>query len=375
MDFAWSPAQEELYATILTGVRRIECTPDQPWTRTQWQQCGALGLLGLSVPKAYEGQGYDALTTAHALEAFGYGCKDMGLVFSSAAHLFACSMPIAHFGEEALKRRFLSGLSNGTLVGANAITEESAGSDVYAQKTSAVREGETYILNGCKSYVSNGPLADVLVVYAMTNPAHGYLGLSSFVVEKGTPGLIIGEPFRKMGLTSTLACQITFENCHVPLQHRLGREGQGYQIFRHSMHWERACLFAAYIGLLDAQLEQTLTYTKGRVQFGKPLNKHQAIAHRLADMKLRLESARLLLYHACWLFDQDKDSDLAISLSKLAISEAAVQGGLDAIQIHGSLGFSQEYGIERMLRDAIPSTLFSGTSEMQRDIIASEISL
>lgn len=375
MDFAWSPVQDELYTGLLAEVRRIECIPDQPWTRAQWLQCGALGLLGLSIPQASGGQGYDALTTARALEAFGYGCKDMGLVFSAAAHLFACVTPIAHFGDETLKKRLLPGLCSGTLIGANAITEEQAGSDVSAQKMRAVRDEQAYILNGCKSYVSNGPLADVLVVYAVTNPQHGYLGLSCFLVERETPGMIVGEPFHKMGLTSTPACQITFEDCRIPLHQRLGHEGQGQQIFKHSMHWERSCLFAAYVGSLDAQLEQTITYTKGRSQFGKPLNKHQAIAHRLADMKLRLESARLLLYRACWLLDEGKNSNLAISLSKLAISEAAIQGALDAIQIHGSLGFSRTYGIERMLRDAIPGTIFSGTSEMQRDIIASEVGL
>jgi alkylation response protein AidB-like acyl-CoA dehydrogenase len=178
-----------------------------------------------------------------------------------------------------------------------------------------------------------------------------------------------------MGLTSTPACQVTFKDCQVPVANRLGKEGQGSQIFKRSMQWERSCLFAAYIGQMERQLERTLAYAKLRRQFGKPIGKHQAIAHRLADMKLRLEMVRLLLYRACWLFDQGKDATLAISLAKLAISEAAVQGGLDAIRIHGSVGLGHEYGIESMLRDAIPSTIFSGTSEMQRDIICSELGL
>lgn len=376
MDFSWSQEQDERYAQVLAGVQQAFTTrPDQFWTREQWQQCATLHLPGLSVPEHYGGQGYDALTTARVIEAFGRGCEDMGLVFSLAAHLFACAMPIVEHAEKVLQSRLLPGLCDGTLIGANAITEEAAGSDVFALKTRATRDGDTYILNGQKSYVSNGPIADLFVVYAVTNPAHGYLGITGFVVEKGTPGLIIGEPFHKVGLTSTPACRVSFESCRVPLTQRLGREGQGAEVFTQSMQWERACLFAAYVGQMERQLERTIAYAKERRQFGKALGKHQAIAHRLATMKLRLESARLLLYRACWSFAQGQHAILDISLSKLAVSEAAILGGLDAVHIHGSLGINSEYGIETMLRDALPATIFSGTSEMQCDIIARELGL
>ena len=178
-----------------------------------------------------------------------------------------------------------------------------------------------------------------------------------------------------MGLTSTPACRISFDACRVPIANRIGKEGQGSQIFKQSMQWERSCLFAGYLGQMERQLERTITYAKKRRQFGKPLGKHQAIAHRVADMKVRLEAARLLLYRACWRFDQGQDALLDISLAKLAVSQAAVKGGLDAIHIHGSAGINCEDGIEQMLRDAIPSTIFSGTAEMQRDIIANELGL
>lgn len=376
MDFSWSKEQEELYSRVLSRAQNVlHLPPDQFWTRGHWLQCADMHLLGLSTPERYGGSGYDALTTARAIEAFGRGCEDMGLVFSVAAHLFACAMPIAEYGEEALKSRLLPGLCNGTLIGANAITEEKAGSDIFALTTRATHDGDVYILEGCKSYVSNGPVADLFVVYATTNPAHGYLGITGFVVEKDTPGLVIGEPFCKMGLTSTPACQVSFEACRVPLTNRLGREGQGAQIFKRSMQWERSCLFAAYVGQMERQLERTIAYARERCQFGKPLGKHQAVAHRLSTMKLRLEAARLLLYRACWRFAQGQHAVLDISLSKLAVSEAAVLGGLDAIHIHGSMGINSEYGIETMLRDAIPATIFSGTSEMQHDIIASELGL
>ncbi len=380
MDFSWNHTQQELYQRIMHDASQQSlCSPSNDvspyWTRTQWHRCGEIGILGLSVPALYQGQGFDALTTAYMMEAFGRGCEDMGLVFSAAAHLFACCMPIAESGNTQMKERFLPGLCTGELVGANAITEEEAGSDVFAMQTHAERNGNSYILTGTKNYVSNGPEADVFVVYAVTKKVHGYFGISGFIVERETPGLLIHEPFQKMGLHSTPGCQITLNACHVPSTHMLGQEGQGAPIFTQSMQWERACLFAGYVGMMERQLERTIAYARKRRQFGKAIGKNQAISHRIADMKLRLESARLLLYHACWLFDHKQDAQLAISLAKLAISEAAIQGSLDAIHIHGSTGFGQASGIESMLRNSIPSTIFSGTSEMQRDIIASKLGL
>src|SRR5436305_3035003 len=379
MDFSWTEAQDEIYHRLLSLVQNKlpmrEMHSDQWWTRAQWLLCGDLKLLGLSVPTSYGGCGYDALTTARVIEAFGLGCEDMGLVFSASADLFACAMPIVEYGDDAMKARVLPGLCSGRLIGANAITEDEAGSDVFALKTRAERHGDFYVLEGQKSYVSNAPVADLFVVYAVTNPAHGYLGISTFLVEKDTPGLTIGQPFRKLGLTSTPASRISFDACRIPASNRLGNEGQGSHIFKRSMQWERACLFAAYLGQMERLLERTLTHAQKRRQFGKPLAKHQAIAHRLADMKARLEAARLLLYRACWRFDHGQDAVLDISLSKLAVSEAAVLGGLDAIHIYGATGINCEYGIEQMLRDALPSTVFSGTSEMLRDMIASELGL
>lgn len=386
MDFSWTQKQDELYEQILPQVQnklgRGEISSEQEayktygyWTRAQWLQCGELNLLGLSVPTSYGGCGYDAQTTAHALEAFGRGCEDMGLVFSASAHLLACAMPIVEYGDDAIKARFVPSLCSGELIGANAITEDEAGSDVFALKTRATREGNVYILDGQKSYVSNGPVADIFVVYAVTNPSHGYLGITAFVVEKSTPGLLIGEPFQKIGLTSTPACRIAFDACRVPATHRLGKEGQGSQIFKGSMQWERSCLFAAYLGQMERQLEQTIAYAKARYQFGKSLAKHQAVAHRIAEMKQRLEAARLLLYRACWRFDRGENALEDIAMSKLTVSQAAVLGALDAIHIHGSTGINSEHGIEQMLRDALPATLFSGTDEMQLDIIANELGL
>lgn len=374
MHFGWSEDQNELYQGILRFTQNIAGEAKTvPWTRTQWRTCSSIGLAGLSVPTRYGGRGLDALTTACGIEAFGKGCRNMGLVFSMAAHLFACTMPLVEHGDERQKEQWLPGLCSGELIGANAITEQEAGSDVFALKTRAVREGESYLLTGEKSYVSNGPLADLMLVYASTNPKHGYLGITAFLVEKDLPGLTMSDPFDKMGLQSTPACRVKFEACRVPVTHRLGAEGQGYRVFQRSMLWERACLFAAYLGMMDYQLSRCIDYVQKRRQFGSTLIKKQAIAHRLAEMKLRLEAARLLLYRACWLFDQGEEALLDISLSKLAVSEAAIRSSLDALHIHGSTGFQREEGFEEMVRDAIPSTIFSGTSEVLRDIIANEL--
>jgi len=379
MDFSWTSEQVELYERAL-AFARSELNAEAPaheegFPRGLWRQCGEFGFLGLPVPEHHGGLGLDTLTTARVMEALGRGCTDTGLVFSVGAHLFACVLPLLESGDDAQKRRYLPRLCSGEWVGANAISEPEAGSDVFALKTRAVRDGDGYVLDGSKSYVTNGPVADVFLVYAVTDPAHGYMGLSAFLIEKGTPGLTVGRPFQKMGLSTSPIAPIYLEGCVVPASARLGAEGQGAPLFKRSMQWERACLFGAYVGLMERVLEQTVDFARQRKQFKRAIGKNQALSHRMADMKLRLESARLLLYRACWLMDRGQEATMEVSLAKLAISEAAVQCGLDAIQIHGGMGYVAEAGIERVLRDAIPSTLFSGTSEMQRDIIASQLGL
>ena len=341
----------------------------------EWRLCGELGLLGSCVPQEYGGKGLDALTVARIVEGFAKGCSDTGLVFSACAHLFAVAMPIAEHGSDELKARVLSRLATGEWVGANAITEADAGSDVFSLQTRAVRDGSRYLLTGTKTFVTNGPVADCFLVYASTEPAHGYLGITAFVVGGDSPRLARGEHFDKIGLTGAPVCEVRFEDCPVDVSSRLGEEGAGATIFHSSMSWERACLFAQYLGVMDRQLDEVVAFAKERRQFGKSLGRHQAIAHRAADMKLRLDAGRLLLHRACWMKSQGQECGLEISLAKLAISEAAVQSGLDAIQIFGALGIKTETNVATALCDAIPSTIFSGTSEIQRDLVARELGL
>jgi alkylation response protein AidB-like acyl-CoA dehydrogenase len=299
----------------------------------------------------------------------------MGLVFSVCAHLFACVTAIQDFGDEALKQAWLPRLASGEWLGANAITEVDAGSDVFALTCRALRDGGDYVIDGSKSFVTNAPAADVFLVYAVTNPAHGYLGVSAFVVPRKSPGVEVGPPFDKIGLRRAPAGQVRLEKCRVPASNLVGEEGQGALVFRTSMIWERACLFAGYVGMMEEQLEKTIAFAKERRQFGKPIGKHQAVAHRIADMKLRLESARLLVYRACWSRDRGASPALESSLAKLAVSEAAVQSGMDALRVHGGRGTMAETGIADGLFDALPSLTFSGTSDIQRDLIARELGL
>ncbi|MGH7435503.1 MAG: acyl-CoA dehydrogenase family protein, partial [Polyangiaceae bacterium] len=273
-------------------------------------------------------------------------------------------------GSEAMKASLLPKLASGASIGANAITEAEAGSDVFSLRASAVREGNGYVIDASKTWVTNGPIADVFLVYARTNPKHGYLGLSAFLVERDRPGLSLGEPFHKVGLETAPACPLTLERCRVPEENLVGREGQGAPLFEMAMTWERTCLFGIYVGQMDHLIEMCIERARSRRQFGRAIGDFQAISHRIAEMKLRLEAARLLLYRACDKCDRGEDARLDVAMAKVAVSEAAVKAGLDAMQIFGGDGIVTEAGVERFLRDALPATLASGTSEIQRNLIA-----
>lgn len=381
MEFSWTDIQETLYRQTLEfslqrlGRRADGAGGEDEFAREQWRLCGQMGLLGMSVPERYGGGGLDSLTTARVMEAFGRGCTDMGLVFAVGAHLNACAMPIAEHGCAEIAAAFLPGLCSGALVGANAISEPEAGSDVAAIRTRAEVDGGDYMLWGEKSYVTNGPVADVFLVYAKTSPVHGHLGVTAFVVERDRPGLEVGPVFRKMGLHSAQMGPIRLEGCRVPVSRRLGKEGQGLAIFHRSMGWERTCLFGGYLGAMERQLERAIAYARERKQFRRPIGRFQAVSHRIADMKLQLDAARLLLYRACWMRDRGDEAALETSLAKLAISEAAIRVSLDTIRVHGGAGYIEETGVPQGLQDAIPSVLFSGTSDLQRNIIAAKLGL
>jgi clorobiocin biosynthesis protein CloN3 len=379
VDFDFTDLQKKHYDEILTAVRERLGTDESPgrprFTRERWRAAADIGLTGLCLPAGAGGGGLGALDTALGLQAFGHGCPDTGLVFAVAAHLLACAVPVRDFGQPAVRDALSRGMAAGELIAANAMTEDEAGSDLSRLAVTAERDGDGYILDGEKSFVSNGPVADVLVTYAVTDRTAGFLGISAFAVPGGLPGVRSDPPLSKMGLHGCPAGRVRFTRCRVPASHRLGEEGQGSAVFQHSMRWERACLGALYVGLMDRQLGQCVARARSRRQFGRPIGEFQAVSHRIAMMKQRLEGARLLMYQACWLLDRDRDQPGLVALAKTAVSEAAVANGIDAVQIFGAAGYLACGGIEAQLRDAVPATIFSGTTDIQRELIARDAGL
>jgi alkylation response protein AidB-like acyl-CoA dehydrogenase len=343
--------------------------------RDAWKRCAAFGVQGLPVPEEYGGAGADPVTIAVVMEALGYGCEDGGLLFALGAQMWSCEVPILHFGTDDQKRRYLPGLCDGSLVAGHAMSEPGSGSDAFSLATSAVRDGERYVLNGSKVFVTNAPVADVFVVFATTAPGSGFAGLSAFLVDRGSPGLSIGATVEKMGLHTAPMAELTLADCAVPSSHLLGRAGAGMAVFDHSLDWERSFILASAVGTMQRQLDTCVRYAKERRQFGQAIGAFQSVSNRLVDMKLRVETSRLLLYHLAWLRSAGRSTRAESALAKLHLSESFVQSSLDAVQILGGRGYLREAGIERDLRDAVGSRIYSGTSEIQRSIVARHLGL
>ncbi len=376
MDFAWSEEQVAIRDEIVKFARRelnenlIERDRDHEFSRENWLKCARMGIHGLPIPVEYGGGGSDILTTVYALEALGYGCRDNGLIFSINAHMWTSEIPILSFGTQAQKLKYLPKLTSGEWVGNNAITEAEAGSDAYSLRTRAERKGDYYILNGSKTFVSNAPIADVLIVFANVDPSKGPAGVTAFLVDKGTPGFSISRKLHKMGLRTSPMAELSFVDCEVPVENLLGKEGSGQAVFTASMEWERICIMASHLGGMQRLIETCTRYARDRKQFGQPIGKFQSIANKIAEMEVRLETSRLVLYKAAWLKKQGKHALREASIAKLHVSESSVQTSLDAIQIHGGYGYMEEFELERELRDAVGGTIYSGTSEIQKVIIA-----
>ena len=381
MDFSWREEQTALRDAVVEFARK-DLTTDPLHLENRgefdlegWRRCAGFGIQGLPIPSEYGGGAVDALTIVYTLEGLGYGCKDNGLIFSINAHMWSCALPILTFGTEEQKDRFLPKLCSGELIGGNATTEPESGSDAFSLRTTAERRGDRYILNGSKAFVTNGPVADLLVVFATVDRSKGPQGITAFLVEKEFSGFSVGPPMEKMGLRTSPLGEVSFPDCEVPLENRLGSEGAGVAIFTHSMEWERSCILASAVGSMQRQLETCIQYARQRKQFGQSIGKFQLVASKIVDMKLRLETARSLLYKVGWLKQQGRLALMEAAMAKLYISECWVQSCQDAIQIHGGYGYMTEVGVERELRDALASKLYSGTSEIQRLIVAQFLGL
>ncbi|MCI0621670.1 MAG: acyl-CoA dehydrogenase family protein [Acidobacteria bacterium] len=377
MDFSLTDEQRMLRENIIRFARQelndgvAQRDRDQIFLRRLWQKCAEVGIQGLPVPEESGGSGLDPLSCAIALEALGYGCHDGGLVFSLCAHLLSCVVPIWKFGNEEQKRRYLTRLCDGSLVGVHAMTEPESGSDAFALRTRAERDGSGFRLYGTKMFITNGPVADLVIVFAMTDPKKGYYGgVTAFLVEKGTPGFNQGQKFEKMGLRTSPIGELVFENVYVSAEAVLGGIGGGSTLFTHAMDWERICLFASHVGTMEYLLDKAIEYARSRTQFGQPIGKFQAVSHRIAEMKAHLEAARLLTYKAAWNLDRARSVSLDAAITKLFVSESLVKAALATVQVYGGYGFMTDYEVERILRDAVGSTIYSGTSEMQKNIIA-----
>jgi L-prolyl-PCP dehydrogenase len=374
--------EQRLLADSIVAFARRELNDDVvtldhkgTFSREKWDKCAAFGLQGLPVPNELGGAGVDAMTIVLALEALGYGCSDNGLIFSLNAQMWACEIPIVKFGSESQKQRFLPGLCDGSLLGAHGMTEPGSGSDAFSLSSTAEQAGDDYILNGSKTFVTNAPESDVFVVFATTDRDRPFGGICAFLLERGAPGLSIGRPLSKMGLRTSPMSELFLENCRVPGEQMLGKPGAGMAIFNSSMRWERSCILASTVGTMSRQLERSISYARERKQFGESIGHFQAVSHRIVEMKLRLETSRLLLYRLAWLLDQGKPAALESALTKLHLSESFLQSSLDALQIYGGYGYMTEYELERDVRDAIGARIYSGTSEIQRNLVAGHLGL
>ena len=381
MDFTWSDEQKELQETVrsFASGRLNEGLSQRlaaaAFSRALWQECADFGILGLPIPEAWGGSDRGVVNTILAMEALGRGCRDQGLLFSMHAHMWSVVMPILAFGTDAQKSRYLTALCDGGLVGAHGMSEPDSGSDAFSMRTRAEAVEGGYRLNGTKTFVTNAPVADLFVVFATVDRNRGMWGVTTFLIEKGTPGLSVSEPFKKMGLRTSPMAEIVLDDCFVPHDAVLGKPGQGAVIFNHSMAWERSCILASQVGAMEHQLELCLRYAKDRKQFGRPIGDFQLVAARLADMKVRLDTSRLLLYRAAWAMAEDDGAEMASAVAKLYISEAAVASALDAVRTHGGYGYMEEFEVERDLRDFLGGTMYSGTSDIQRLLVARHMGL
>lgn len=335
-----------------------------------FRKLGEFGILGLHFPEELGGSGADVVTTVLAGEALGEAGVDGGLTLAYGAHTFLCADTILSHGSEAQKKKYLPKLASGEMIGCMGLTEPGAGSDVASISTRAERKGDYYVLNGTKMFITNGPLADVAVVYAKTEKDLKRAGISAFVVEKGTPGFSAGKNLIKMGVRTSHTSELIFANCKIPVENRLGNEGDGWIMALQTVEWDRSALLAPFIGGMTYVLRKCVRYAKERYQFGRPIAEFQAIKHKLADIKIFIEAARSLCYRIAWCKDQGRPlNHLEAAMAKLFVGDWSLAPANDAMMLHGGYGYCHEYEVERYFRDSRLAPIGGGTSDIQKRII------
>ncbi|MCL4105775.1 UNVERIFIED_CONTAM: hypothetical protein GTU68_028652 [Idotea baltica] len=383
MDFSWSDAHTNLKQDVIAfalehlNEDNFENDKNEIFPRGAWKKCADFGIQKLALPLKYGGNNekVDFLGAIHAMEGLGFACSDNGLSFGLNAVMWTVMTPILEFGSDELKEKYLIPTGNGDLIASHALTEPGAGSDVYNMETSALKTEGGYILNGEKHLITLAPICDYALVLAKTNPDLGKWGISAFIVEKGAKGFEISKKKSKMGMRSIPIGSFEFKNCFVQSENLLGKEGMGFAIINHSLEFDKCCILASQLGAMERQLESSIKYVKLRKQYGKSVGSFQSVSNRIADMKLRLETSKLLLYKTAWLKSKGKNVSLESSLLKLQLSEAFVSSSIDAIRNGGGMAYLSENEVERDLRDSLGGVIYAGTSDIQRNIIAKLLGL
>ncbi|MEH7357944.1 acyl-CoA dehydrogenase [Priestia aryabhattai] len=335
------------------------------------KQMADLGLMGIPVPQTYGGGGLDFVSYMIAIHEISKVSPALGVILS--VHTSVGTNPIVVFGTEDQKQKYVKKLATGEYLGAFCLTEPSAGSDAASLKTKAERKGDHYLLNGSKLFITNGGEADTYIVFAKTNPERGSRGMSAFIVEKTMEGFSVGKDEHKMGLHGSRTVQLHFENIQVPVENRLGEEGEGFRIAMANLNAGRIGIAAQAVGIAEGALTAAKNYANERYQFGKPILSQQGIAFKLADMETAVESAKLLMYRAAFLYDQKLPCKKEASMAKLFASQTAMNVAIDAIQVLGGYGYMKDYPVERYFRDAKVCEIYEGTSEIQRIVISSQL--
>ena len=335
------------------------------------KKMGALGLMGMNVPPEYNGAGVDTVSYSLAMQEIAYACASTAVVMS--VHNSVACGPIYLFGSDYLKENYLKTLATGEKIGSFALTEPGAGSDPVGQKARAVKDGDSYIISGTKMFITTGRNSDITVVTAYTDKEKKHRGISAFVVEKGTPGFSVGKEEKKMGLRASDTVELIFEDCRVPEENLLGEEGDGFRIAMASLDGGRIGIASQSVGVAQAALDAAVNYAKERVQFGKSISQFQGIRWMIADMATQIEAARLLTFNAAAMRDRGENFSSAASMAKVFASEMANKVAYKALQIHGGYGYIQEFPVERYYRDVRVFTIYEGTSEIQRKVIANYV--